>query len=130
MIGKLLFLEISRDVFEHQCDDEIRLYSYPKDRSLNQMRRDLFLASSDLPKREALDLFAQVRHTLKSKNKEIRKQKVLADLMSFIGIRFVQVPSFWKIAISDARIVRHDGNHSVIVATSIDKFYCIKWSGS
>lgn len=141
LVGQRVFSESDlspKKIFQHYCDDQIIVMKYLKNRTLNEMRRDLFFErqSDECETQvELIEMFTRTRNELKSRNKVLRKKgkDSLANYAKeYVDLEFLSaIPPLWKTIIVEARLLRDDGNEKELLTLSSDNnFYFLTWSGS
>lgn len=139
-----LFEETSYDLkckINHKCDDIYKLIKYPKNKTINEMRRDLYI-EKEMPNdniSELIKSYTEIKnnHYIKEKNKELyillynEKMIYLHKLLELKNIiKFNSIPNCFKIQIINARFVWDDGNSMCFIGESESDYYVIKWYGS
>lgn len=144
MEKKTLFSENILDKkhnIKHHCDDNINLFMYQKNITLDELRRNLFYESQSWcnDKNKLILMYTENKNNdlLKSKNKELHnffynKKSSMLDVVleKFNVLEFIQVPKCFKIPITNARFAWYDGNCLCFVGEANDNFFVIHWSGS
>ncbi len=127
-------------VCEHFCDDWVFLWTYAKDRSFAQFRRDVFfnfLAKDGIHPSGWLAIYTRARKSLKARNHKLHygfravpRQK-LSDVVQRANIvHFVQdPPAPWHATVTRARVL-DDGGNEWLVAEGPDAFYFAGQKGS
>ena len=125
---------------EHYCDDSFSIYQYKKDRTFNEMRRDVYFESQANSLSDITDLtfcYGQQKNELKQKNKLLhdlffnnKKIKIGKIIKDFDIVEVNQTPNAFKKEISNGRFIFYDGNSICFLGEDDTHFYIVHWSGS
>jgi len=121
----LLFAEnvYSPKYLEHYCDDSFSIYQYKKDRTFNEMRRDVYIESQGEGYTDIADLtwcYGHQKQELKPKNKLLhdlfynnKKIKIGSIIKNFDIVEVNQTPNAFKKEISNGRFIYYDGSQKL-----------------
>ena len=124
---------------EHYSDDVCKLTQYTKDRTFNEMRRDVFFDSCNSLKNEKeLTLeYTSYKNDLKQKNKLLHdlflknnKIKISTIIKDFDIVEINKTPNAFKKEVSNGRFIYYDGNSIMFLGEDDLYFYVIDWQGS
>jgi hypothetical protein len=155
----LLFSENCFDVInnvQHYCDDIFFIRQYSKDRTFNEIRRDVYFQSQSfqissygiLPnfklqpkyyanKHNSLRLYTLDRNKLKNLNKQVhdlfrsgKKIYISTILKDFDIMTINKSKKCFKIELTRGCFIYKTGNQTCFVAENSDYYYTIHWIGS
>lgn len=125
--------------FVHYLDDLHKLYQFPKDRTFNEIRRDIYFDRCKdymTDNSELILMYTQHKNELKEENKKFHdlfrtgKQKLYKVLQDFNIAEFNNVPYHFNIDITNGRLIEYDGNTKIFVCEDENNYYSYDWSGS
>lgn len=130
--------------FEHYCDDQFSMYQYKKDRTFNEMRRDIYFdnfyqwykGSDNITEKLTKD-YTETKNELKQKNKLLHElfldnktHKIIKLVNDFEIISVVDIPKAFNKTVSNARIIDYNGNSKCLLCCDDMYFYVLDWGGS
>jgi hypothetical protein len=148
MLGTCIFTETNASYdyksILHYGDDIIQFYEHPKDRTMNEIRRDIYyqLDTESKTNKERIEHYTTHKQNvfLKEKNKKMhdyfyratnkRWIDFIQDFHFFQWNKHPIIPNFLYKPIVNGRFVLYDGNEIRFVGDSIDSYILYRWSGS
>jgi len=142
--GELLFSEsvyVDEPYFEHPSDDMYKLYRYQNDRSMKEMRKDLFIFHRKCKYKKEEDVinafYAQKNNmkqfNIKLKEKFLKKKKIrFCTLLKYIiEEEIYKIPKEFKITLIDGRYITYEENDISFLFIGIDgNYYYFEYMGS
>ena len=130
--------------FEHYCDDQFLMYQYKKDRTFNEMRRDVYFCmymsgyeGYDKIVAELTEFYTETKNELKQKNKSLHElflnnktHKIIKLVNDFDILSVVDIPKAFNKTVLNARIIDYNGNSMCLLCCDDMYFYVLDWGGS
>ena len=119
----------------HYCDSYCVLIQYPKNKTMNEMRRDVFF---EMHSDNNILTYTNVKNNVKPINKKLHGilyNRALpialhAILTQYDVVEFITIPPCFNIKIYNGRFIDYDGNQKDFIGENKDHFYVCKWNGS
>ena len=136
---------IKPNFLKHYCDDGLSMYQYKKDRTFNEMRRDIYykMYSTGYGYDNNIAILNK-KYTLLKNNLTVKQHnmllhelflnnkthKIIKLINDFDIVSIVKIPNAFKKIISNARFILYDGNCICLLCCDDMYFYVLDWRGS
>jgi hypothetical protein len=127
--------------FKHYCDDYVTLHQYKKDRTFNEMRRDVYFKtyydSFGHSYNTMLKEYTNTKNELKETNMKMnylfvdnKKHEIINLVIDFDILHVKETPKAFEKLVTNGRIIDYNGNSKIALFCDDAYFYVLDWGGS